>query len=90
MKVCKDCRTKQEPDQFPHDKYGRPDTRCCLPCLDEQTPLLLTAQEAAARLNVTAETFRSLRLAEAGSFTPQKATPIPLYSRSAVDALVLA
>ena len=88
MKLCKDCRTRQETDQFPHDNYGRPDTRYCLTCLDEQTPLLLTAQEAAARLNITTENFRSLRLSEAGSFTPKRATPIPLYSRPEVDALV--
>ena len=90
VKLCRDCRTRQEISQFPHDNYGRPDTRYCLTCLDEQTPLLLTEQEAIERLGVTAETFKSLRVTAAGSYTPKTFAPMPLYSRLDVDALALA
>lgn len=85
QRLCKDCRHMQEVEQFPADKYGRPDTRNCLTCLDENTPVLLTEAEAAKRLGVTAEEFRSHGMNPAGSYTPPKGAAVPLYARADVD-----
>ncbi len=87
IKLCRDCRTRQESTQFPTDKYGRVDTRFCWTCVDEHTPLLLTEQEAAHRLGITAEAFRSHNLTPAGSYSPPRSAVVPLYSRTRVDAL---
>ena len=85
-KLCKDCRTRQDSDQFPADKYGRIDTRHCRKCIGEHTPVLLTEQQAATRLGISVETFRSRNLKPAGSYTPAKTATIPLYARAEVDA----
>lgn len=86
-KVCKDCRSRQEPCEFPRDKYGRIDTRQCHTCIDQHTPTLLTETEAATRLGISVEQFRSHNLKSSGDYSPPGRATVSLYARSDVDTL---
>lgn len=72
--------------RFPVDKYGRVNSRHCLGCIDEDTPALITESEAARRLQMTIEGFRSHKLVVAGSYAPERGKVVALYSRVDVDA----
>jgi hypothetical protein len=79
-RTCQRCRTRQPVENFPHDKWARPDTRQCLECEDQETPVLLTASEAKKRLGTIPDWLKP-----AGSYTPPKGESIPLYSRDEID-----
>ena len=81
-RVCKDCRDRKPQTGFPADKYGRADTRMCLQCVDENTPLLMTETEIAKWLGVTIAEVRTWPTA--GDYAPPGKAAIPLYSRMAV------
>ncbi|KUI26556.1 hypothetical protein AU196_02790 [Mycobacterium sp. IS-1742] len=81
-KICKECRTRQPVAEFPADRWGRPDTRQCLQCVDENTPLLMTRVEAAKHLGVTQDDFDRLGLAVAGSYAPPKRAAVARFARA--------
>jgi hypothetical protein len=81
-KVCKDCRTRQPVAEFPADRWGRPDTRQCLQCVDEHTPLLMTRTEAAKHLGIAQDEFDRLGLPVAGFYAPPKGAPVQLFARA--------
>ena len=48
-------------------------------------PQLLTEEEAAAHAVLTLEVFLCKKLSPAGSYTPPRGKPIPLFSRKDVE-----
>ncbi|MBS1696095.1 MAG: hypothetical protein JST91_28200 [Actinobacteria bacterium] len=81
-KVCKDCRSRQPVTEFPTDKWGRPDTRQCLQCVDEHTPLLMTRAEAARHLGITQNEFDRLSLPVVGTYSPPNGVSVALFART--------
>ena len=86
-KVCRDCRRLRPLNRFPTDHWGRIDAAQCFRCIDEDTPTLLTEMEAAHRLRITLDAFRSLKLTIVGGYAPPRGKVIPLYDRGDVDGV---
>jgi hypothetical protein len=81
---CKDCKTRKPEGEFPTDKFNRADTRMCLQCVDEHTPLLMTETEMAKWLGVTIAEVR--KLDPAGDYSTPKGAVIPLYGRPIISS----
>jgi hypothetical protein len=81
-RVCKDCRCRKLASHFPADKWGRVDTRRCLQCVDEDTPLLMTASELARWLGLSVAEVQTFE--PVGSYSPKTGQPIALYGRMPV------
>ncbi len=78
-RLCRDCGARRGTDAFPRDKYGRPDYRMCLQCIDEHTPVLMTENEAARWWGITIAAVREL--APDGHYSPPRGKPVALYAR---------
>lgn len=87
LRVCRDCRTRKPEEDFPVDRYGRVDPRMSLQCVDENTPLLMTAEEKAAWLGVPISQIER-ETPVVGHYSPPRSKVVPLYGRhSVVDSL---
>lgn len=82
-RCCKTCNARLEYREFPRDKYGRIDARMCLPCVDENTPSLMTEGELSRWLAIPITAVRGLPVD--GTYNPPKGAPVALYSRPAVS-----